>query len=128
VSVEGIGVEAAADWDNLETPETYLGYARSDPFASPHGSTFTERRVYELPQRLRFNHWALAGEWTIEPENVVLEQAGGSIAFRFHARDAPTRTRARSGPPADAQDDVPRARRQGVRVHVRVTAARPLSR
>jgi thiol-disulfide isomerase/thioredoxin len=74
VSVEGLGVEAEAAWDQLLTPETYLGSGRGERFASP--------------DRLRLNHWALAGEWTIGPENVVLDQAGGSIAFRFHARDA----------------------------------------
>jgi thiol-disulfide isomerase/thioredoxin len=88
VSVEGRGVEAEADWDNLRTPETYLGYERSEHFASQNGAAFDERRVYELPERLRLNHWALAGEWTIGRENVVLDQAGGSIAYRFHARDA----------------------------------------
>jgi hypothetical protein len=87
VSVEGLGVEAEADWDHLRTPETYLGYGRSERFASPDGAAF-ERRAYELPERLPLNHWALAGEWTIGRENVVLDQAGGSIAFRFHARDA----------------------------------------
>jgi thiol-disulfide isomerase/thioredoxin len=88
VSVEGFGVEAEADWDQLRTPETYLGYGRSEHFASPDGAAFDERRAYELPERLRFNHWALAGEWTIGGENVVLDRAVGSIAFRFHARDA----------------------------------------
>src|SRR5215204_4806425 len=88
VSVEGLGVEAEADWDNLRTPETYLGYERSEHFASPDGAGFDERRAYELPERLEFNHWALAGEWTIARENVVLDQACGSIAYRFHARDA----------------------------------------
>jgi len=83
VSVEGLGVEAEADWDRLRTPETYLGHARSENFASSDDS-----RAYELPEHLRLNHWALAGEWTIGPENVVLDQAGGSIAYRFHARDA----------------------------------------
>ena len=87
-SVEGVGVEAAADWDHLRTRETYLGYWRSGQFASPGGAAFDERRAYELPNRLGINHWALAGEWTIEAENVVLDEAGGSIAFRFHARDA----------------------------------------
>jgi hypothetical protein len=86
--VEGLGVEAAADWDHLYTPETYLGYARGEHFASANGTASGERRPYELPERLRFNHWALGGEWTIGPERVVLEQAGGSIAYRFHARDA----------------------------------------
>jgi thiol-disulfide isomerase/thioredoxin len=87
VSVEGLGVEAEADWDNLRTPETYLGYERSEHFASPDGAA-SERRAYELPEHLRLNHWALAGEWTIGRENVVLDEAGGSIAYRFHARDA----------------------------------------
>jgi thiol-disulfide isomerase/thioredoxin len=74
VSVEGRGVEAEADWDHLRTPETYLGSGRGERLASA--------------DRLSLNHWALAGDWTIGPENVVLDQAGGSIAFRFHARDA----------------------------------------
>jgi thiol-disulfide isomerase/thioredoxin len=88
VSVEGVGVEAEADWDHLRTPETYLGYGRSEHFASPNGAAFDERRAYQLPDQLRLGQWALAGEWTIGRENVVLDQAGGSIAYRFHARDA----------------------------------------
>jgi hypothetical protein len=51
---------SAADWDHLRTPETYLGYGRSEHFASPDGAAFDERRAYEFPERLRFNHWALA--------------------------------------------------------------------
>jgi thiol-disulfide isomerase/thioredoxin len=88
VSVEGVGLEAEADWDQLRTPETYLGYGRSEDFASPGGAAFDELSGYELPERLPFNHWALAGEWTIGRENVGLAGAGGSIAYRFHARDA----------------------------------------
>jgi hypothetical protein len=76
VSVEGAGIEAEADWGSLRTPETYLGSARG------------EGRAYELPHRLGLNQWALAGEWTSGGENVVVDRAGGSIAFRFHARDA----------------------------------------
>jgi len=88
VSVQGVGVEAEADWDHLRTPETYLGYGRSEQFASPGGAAVDERRAYKLPERLRLNHWALAGDWTIGRESVVLDQAGGSIACRFDARDA----------------------------------------
>jgi thiol-disulfide isomerase/thioredoxin len=76
VSVEGMGVEAEADWDNLRTPETYLGDARG------------ERRAHDLPGKLRLNQWSLAGEWTVGREKVVVDLAGASIAFRFHARDA----------------------------------------
>jgi thiol-disulfide isomerase/thioredoxin len=74
VAVEGVGVEAEADWDQLRTPETYLGDGRSERFTS-------------LGEPLRLNHWALAGEWTVERERVVLDRAGGSITYRFHARD-----------------------------------------
>ena len=84
----GAGVEAEADWDNLRTPETYLGYARGENFASPGYRSPDQRRFYEFPERLGLNQWALAGEWTLGRENVVLDQPGGSIAFRFHARDA----------------------------------------
>jgi thiol-disulfide isomerase/thioredoxin len=87
VPVEGQGIEAEADWDNLRTPETYLGYGRGERFASPGGAA-SGRQTYEVPERLGFNQWALAGEWTISRENVRVDEAGGTIAFRFHARDA----------------------------------------
>jgi thiol-disulfide isomerase/thioredoxin len=87
VSVEGHGVEAAADWARLRTPETYLGYG-GNHFASPAGRDPDKRRAYELPECLPTNHWALAGEWTIGREKVLLNQADGRIAFRFQARDA----------------------------------------
>jgi thiol-disulfide isomerase/thioredoxin len=88
VFVEGQGVEVAADWDNLRTPETYLGYSPSGQFGSPPGAMLDHSRVYTLSEDLGLGHWGLAGEWTIRPEYVVLDQADGSIAFRFHARDA----------------------------------------
>jgi thiol-disulfide isomerase/thioredoxin len=88
VPVEGLGVEAAADWDNVRTPETYLGYQRTNQFALPVGATFDKSHAYQLPERLPLNEWALTGRWTIGPENVLLDQPDGSIAYRFHARDA----------------------------------------
>ena len=88
VTVNAAGVEAAADWEQLRTPETYLGSLRSEGFASPGGARFEEAGVYDIPERLELNQWALAGGWTIGRERVVLDQAGGSIACRFHARDA----------------------------------------
>ena len=88
VSVEGLGVEAAADWDHLRMRETYLGYERTGHFVSRDGAVLNERRAYEFPEHLLFSQWALDGEWTIGSENVVLDRAGGSIACRFEARDA----------------------------------------
>lgn len=88
MSVDGLGVEAEADWDHLRSPETYLGYGRSEHFASPGGLAFDEPHAFELPESEPLNHWALDGAWTIAREKVVLSQAGGSISYRFHARDA----------------------------------------
>jgi thiol-disulfide isomerase/thioredoxin len=88
VSVEGVGIEAEADWDHLRTPETYLGYQRGERFASAGGAAFDESRAYELPERLGLGQWGLAGEWTVAGEGVALDAAGGAIAFRFDARDA----------------------------------------
>ena len=87
VSVEGVGVEAEADWDHLRTPETYLGDARA------------ARSLAD---------WALAGEWTVGPENVVLDEPGGSISCRFHARDAHLVL----SPGARRADPLPRAARR----------------
>jgi thiol-disulfide isomerase/thioredoxin len=87
VGVEGVGVEAPADWETLFTSETYLGYGRADRFASP-GGVRVGSHTYQFPERLDGNDWALEGEWTIGQESVRLEKPGGTIAFRFHARDA----------------------------------------
>jgi thiol-disulfide isomerase/thioredoxin len=71
------GFEVQADWANLESPETYLGSDQAQHFAGQG-----------VPlDRLRLNDWALAGEWKVEPGASVLNAAGGSVAFRFHARD-----------------------------------------
>jgi thiol-disulfide isomerase/thioredoxin len=74
VPVNAAGVEAEADWENLRSPETYLGYARRDRMTSFDA--------------LHLNEWGLTGDWRTGEENITLEQAGGSIAYRFHARDA----------------------------------------
>jgi SAM-dependent methyltransferase len=87
VAVAGQGVEAAADWDHLRSPETYLGEGRSEGFASPGGAV-PETRLYKVPERLALNQWALAGQWTVEQEKATVEHAGGTIAYRFQARDA----------------------------------------
>jgi thiol-disulfide isomerase/thioredoxin len=87
VSVETDGFEAQADWANLETPETYLGYEQAQNFASPGGSGLDEPRTYVVPDPLELNQWALSGNWTIERGASVLNRPDGRIAFRFHARD-----------------------------------------
>jgi thiol-disulfide isomerase/thioredoxin len=87
VTVQGSGLEAPADWDDLESPETYVGYGQGERFTSPGGGAPDERRAYAAPESLRLNHWALAGEWTIRRQGAFLHDAGGRLTYRFHARD-----------------------------------------
>src|SRR5262245_21802831 len=87
VSVDAGGVEAAADWDSLRSPENYVGYERTEDFASPGGAVLDTPHVYAVPARLRLNHWALSGDWTVQRQAITLNEAEGRIAYRFHARD-----------------------------------------
>ncbi|MEN1994806.1 cytochrome c biogenesis protein DipZ [Stenotrophomonas bentonitica] len=81
------GVARQADMDNLKSPETYLGHARAENFASPGGQRQDQPADYAAPATLQHNRWALAGRWTVGNEDARLETGGGRIAFRFHARD-----------------------------------------
>jgi thiol-disulfide isomerase/thioredoxin len=87
VSVDARGVEAPADWDSLRSPENYTGYERTENFASPGGPVPGQPHVYTAPAELRFNHWALSGDWTMDEQAATLNAASGLISCRFHARD-----------------------------------------
>ncbi|MDZ8025359.1 MAG: redoxin family protein [Nostoc sp. DedQUE11] len=87
VEVDARGFEVAADWDSLKSPENYLGYERTENLASPAGVVLNKRHLYTVPAQLKFNQWALSGDWTIRREAIVLNKSGGRIAYRFHARD-----------------------------------------
>jgi thiol-disulfide isomerase/thioredoxin len=88
VSVDARGAEAAPDWGNLKSPENYVGYERTENFASPGGAVLDQRRDYAAPPaRLKLNQWALSGDWTVEKRATVLNKANGRISYRFHARD-----------------------------------------
>ncbi|WP_313139376.1 cytochrome c biogenesis protein CcdA [Stenotrophomonas sp.] len=81
------GVAAQADMGNLRSPETYLGHARAEQFASPGGQRDDTSFDYTLPAALQLNQWGLAGRWTVSDEAAQLQQSGGRIGFQFHARD-----------------------------------------
>jgi thiol-disulfide isomerase/thioredoxin len=87
VSVDARGIEAAADWGSLRSPENYVGYERTENFASPGGLLPGQPYVYAPPAQLGLNEWALSGDWTIDVQATTLNAADGRIACRFHARD-----------------------------------------
>lgn len=81
------GHELAADWANLRSPENYVGFARTENFASPGGLLRNAPRRYLTPSKLSVNEWALSGEWTVRKDAALLDASNGSIRYRFHARD-----------------------------------------
>jgi cytochrome c biogenesis protein CcdA/thiol-disulfide isomerase/thioredoxin len=86
VAVKATGAEAASDQADVRSPETYIGYERSDRFVSPDGSEDDKPMAYKRGP-LGLNDWSLAGVWTIGPELATLNEPGGGIIYRFHARD-----------------------------------------
>jgi len=80
------GAEAASSGDYDRSPETYVGYARAEHFASgqvAHDGAFG----YRTPATLATNQWALAGRWTVHAQDATLDAANGSITYRFRGRD-----------------------------------------
>jgi len=86
-SVDVRGPEVPADWGNLKSPESYVGYRQAENFASPGGTARDKRHAYSAPARLDLNHWALSGDWTVKAGATVSNSTGGRIVYRFHARD-----------------------------------------
>jgi thiol-disulfide isomerase/thioredoxin len=87
VTVSPKGPEVAADEQNLESPETYVGYAKATNFLPVGGAREDAPSLYRTPATLPLNYWSLAGVWTIGGESVALGDSRGSIAYRFHSRD-----------------------------------------
>jgi cytochrome c biogenesis protein CcdA/thiol-disulfide isomerase/thioredoxin len=86
VSDDHRGVEAAASNDPTRSPETYVGYARAMNFVGGRVAR-DESHDYRAPGTLAANQWSLDGRWTVHGENAQLDQAGGSIVYRFRGRD-----------------------------------------
>ena len=71
--VEPHGLEVAADWRTLQSPETYVGYRQSTGFAQEDVASFDEPRGNPQPGRLRLNQWGLSGNWTVARPAAVLQ-------------------------------------------------------
>jgi len=81
------GAALASDLTSVVTPETYVGHARAESFASPGGQVLGVAHDYALPQRLGLNEWAFDARWTVDEEDAVSNAASGAIVMHFQARD-----------------------------------------
>jgi thiol-disulfide isomerase/thioredoxin len=86
VQVNATGAEAAADMSDIQSPETYLGYARAENFVSAGGAAKDQAKTYSVEAK-QLNQWGLSGDWTVGGEQATLNAKDGGITYRFHARD-----------------------------------------
>mgnify|MGYP001175056334 CR=1 FL=1 len=87
IEVDAQGVQQAADMDAVRSPETYVGYERSENFASLPGIVRDRTEAYAAPASPALNAWGLDGRWTVGPEHATLASGAGRIVYRFEARD-----------------------------------------
>ena len=80
-------MEAPADFETLGSPEAYVGYERAENLVVHDGVLPDGPRAYGDPPPLELNQWSLSGNWTVGRQATVMNEAGGRITFRFHARD-----------------------------------------
>src|SRR4029077_19534242 len=84
-SVSGVGIEAAPDWTDARSPETYIGYRQAQNFASPEKVHKDSTQLFSAPAKPSLNHWGLSGSWNVNAESAVLQAMPGKIVFRFHS-------------------------------------------
>jgi cytochrome c biogenesis protein CcdA/thiol-disulfide isomerase/thioredoxin len=87
VQVNASGSQAAPDFNDIGSPETYIGYTRAQNYASPQAIRQDKSQSYTAPPRLTVNQWGLVGDWNVSGEHATLAGAPGKVIFRFHARD-----------------------------------------
>jgi cytochrome c biogenesis protein CcdA/thiol-disulfide isomerase/thioredoxin len=80
------GTEAAAAFNEIRSPETYIGYYRAERFASPGGLLHDQPKSYAAAQ-LALNDWSLEGQWLDNRQSARSLARGAKLSFRFHARD-----------------------------------------
>ncbi|HME41107.1 MAG TPA: hypothetical protein VKG63_19285, partial [Steroidobacteraceae bacterium] len=87
VTVSPVGGEVPANVASLRSPETYVGFEMGERFASKGGVVPNRPHEYLFPKSLALNDWALSGSWSIKSQAAFLNNAGGKVVYRFHARD-----------------------------------------
>ncbi|WP_226476019.1 cytochrome c biogenesis protein DipZ [Pseudomonas sp. MWU16-30323] len=87
IEADAKGIQAAPDMNEVQSPETYLGFQRAENFVTT-GTLGTDKVVnYPSAGNLALNNWTLEGQWNVGGQQATLAAAHGKIVYRFHARD-----------------------------------------
>lgn len=87
IEADAKGVQQAPDMNEVQSPETYLGFQRAENFVTTGTLATNQVANYPAAGNLALNNWTLEGHWNVGGQQATLDQANGRIVYRFHARD-----------------------------------------
>ncbi len=87
IKADATGVQLAPDMNEVQSPETYVGYQRAEHFVPQTGLVPDKVSAYSTPTQLALNDWGLDGQWNVGSERAISSAPASRIVYRFHARD-----------------------------------------
>ena len=87
INADAKGVQLAPDMNEVQSPETYLGYQRAEHFVPETSLVPNKVSAYVPPANLALNDWGLGGQWNVGAERATAGATASRIVYRFHARD-----------------------------------------
>ena len=87
INASAEGVQLAPDMNEVQSPETYVGYQRAEHFVPETSLVPDKVSAYSAPSQLALNDWSLAGQWNVGSERATSSAPASRIVYRFHARD-----------------------------------------
>ncbi|MDR6916353.1 cytochrome c biogenesis protein CcdA/thiol-disulfide isomerase/thioredoxin [Pseudomonas sp. 3296] len=87
INAEATGVQLASDMSEVQSPETYVGFQRTEHFVPETGLVPDKVAAYSPPAELALNDWSLDGKWNVGSERATSSAPASRIVYRFHARD-----------------------------------------
>jgi cytochrome c biogenesis protein CcdA/thiol-disulfide isomerase/thioredoxin len=87
INASAEGVQLAPDMNEVQSPETYVGYQRAEHFVPETSLVPDKVSAYSAPSKLALNDWSLDGQWNVGPERATSGAPASRIVYRFHARD-----------------------------------------
>lgn len=71
----------------VQTPETYLGYARADTYQGTPAIKSLQTSLYHFRDKLEINHWALDGQWLVQAQYIQAVDTNTAIKLHFIAKN-----------------------------------------
>jgi cytochrome c biogenesis protein CcdA/thiol-disulfide isomerase/thioredoxin len=87
INASAEGVQLAPDMNEVQSPETYVGYQRAEHFVPETRLVPDKVSAYSAPSQLALNDWSLGGQWNVGSERATSSAPASRIVYRFHARD-----------------------------------------